>query len=134
MAPASAAWRYSGISRRDQGFGGKYRESLEGVFRLLVRPDRTPETAGCRRLRHFGLEPSSFFLVFDLLRAQQEEIESEIGCWLSWEELPKARRVAVYTAWKNRGSAGASQPDAGLGGRSVGLVCKGISSPSSGFA
>lgn len=34
---------------------------------------------------------------FDLLRAQQEEIEKEIGQPLSWEELPRARRIAVYT-------------------------------------
>ncbi|MEW6193441.1 MAG: DUF4268 domain-containing protein [Bacillota bacterium] len=34
---------------------------------------------------------------FELLRAQQDEIEKEMGQPLSWEELPKARRVAVYT-------------------------------------
>ncbi|MEW6574609.1 MAG: DUF4268 domain-containing protein [Bacillota bacterium] len=37
---------------------------------------------------------------FELLRAQQHEIEKEMGQPLSWEELPKARRVAVYTEGK----------------------------------
>ncbi|MEW6448585.1 MAG: DUF4268 domain-containing protein [Bacillota bacterium] len=32
-----------------------------------------------------------------MLRAQQDEIEKEMGQPLSWEELPKARRIAVYT-------------------------------------
>lgn len=34
---------------------------------------------------------------FDLLRAQQDETEKEVEQPLSWEELSKARRIAVYT-------------------------------------
>lgn len=31
------------------------------------------------------------------MRTQQDEIEKEMGQPLSWEELPKAQRIAVYT-------------------------------------
>lgn len=34
---------------------------------------------------------------FELLRVQQNQIEKEMGQPLSWEGLPEARRIAVYT-------------------------------------
>jgi hypothetical protein len=65
---------------------------------LRFRKDKTVGENGWPRVELYierGFEHNK--RAFELLRTQQDEIEKEMGQPLSWEKLPKARRVAVYT-------------------------------------